>query len=162
MSNLRTVNRNTLTFSRDVNRGIVHIRSLDHSIWRSHPAQWKINIAMSQCYRHTPSRDAEMLVDPCSGLFARVSRIFENFEHRSHLTLYQPSGHSLTVDLLRMQLRWHVNRSQRLQCRHLATEIDPDQVCFRILLYPHYPLPPYIFCTSFKGIWYTQSPLIWQ
>ena len=145
MSNLRTLNRNTLTFPRDVNRGIVHIRSPDHNIWRSHPVQWKINIAKSECSRYTHRGDMEILVDPCSGLFARVSRIFENFEHRSHLTVYQPSGHSLTVDLLRMQLRWFVNKSQQLQCRHLASELDPDQVSLCLLLFPHHILPPYLY-----------------
>ena len=118
----------SLTLLRDVKAGILYIRSLDYSIWKPHPIQWKIDIAISKCYRHTYSKEEETLVDPHSGLFARISMIFKYFEYRHHLTIYQPSNHSITVDLPRMQLRWQVNKNHQLQCRHLASELDPDQV----------------------------------
>ena len=113
---------------RDVKAGILYIRPRDHSIWKPHPNQWRIDLADSTCHRPTLYKKREILVDPYSGLFARISRIFESFEYRRYLTIYQPFDHGLVVDLPRMQLRWHVNKSQRLQSQHLACELDPNQV----------------------------------
>lgn len=70
----------------------------------------------------------DILIDPHCPLALRVSRIFEYFEPKRHLVVYQPATqHSLTIDMPRMQLRWHVNQKQLLQSPHLQAEIDPNQ-----------------------------------
>ncbi len=118
---------NLLTFSRDIKSGILHIRSRAHNIWIEHPHQWKINLSTSICSRST-QQGRETLVDPHCALSARISRIFDHFEPRQHLTVYQPEWHTLIVDLPRMQLRWFVNKKRLLQSSQLFSELDPDQV----------------------------------
>ncbi|KAI5863834.1 hypothetical protein GGS23DRAFT_516098 [Durotheca rogersii] len=112
----------------DLRTGILEIRPKSKNHWRSHPHNWKLDLARSTCWRSTPRHQMETLVDPYCPLFGRVSKIFDWFEPRQHLTVYQPPGKfSLTIDLPRMQLRWFVNPNQFLQSSHLQAEIDPDQ-----------------------------------
>ncbi|RYP73457.1 hypothetical protein DL771_003629 [Monosporascus sp. 5C6A] len=86
----------------DIESGILEIRP---RAWREHPHNWKLHLATSICSRLTPRGGKERLVDPYCALSARVSRIFDYFEPRRHLTIYQPDGIALTIDLPRMQLR---------------------------------------------------------
>lgn len=111
----------------DIKRGILHIRHKSHNIWKEHPNDWRLDLTTSICFRST-HRGKEELIDPYSGLFARISRIFEHFEARRWLTVYQPDTHPVTVDLHRMQLRWYVNTDKLLQSSHLFSELDPYQV----------------------------------
>lgn len=83
---------------RDIKTGILHVRKKVYNVWQEHQHQWKVNMATSICSRFTP-RGEERLVDPYCALSARISRIFLYFEHRRHLTVYQPEQHALTVDL---------------------------------------------------------------
>ncbi|RYP33766.1 hypothetical protein DL767_004633 [Monosporascus sp. MG133] len=108
----------------DIKSGILEIRP---RAWREHPYNWKLDLATSICSRLTPRGGKERLVDPYCALSARVSRIFDYFEPRWHLNIYQPDGFALTVDLPRMQLRWFVNRKNLLQSHHLLSELDPNQ-----------------------------------
>lgn len=66
-------------------------------------------------------------MDPYSHLFGRFVRIFQGFESRQYLTLYQPETTALTVDLKRMNIRFWVNKFQRLQSFQLRIEIDTHQ-----------------------------------
>ncbi|CAJ2504457.1 Uu.00g118510.m01.CDS01 [Anthostomella pinea] len=111
----------------DMTTGILEIRPKSWNFWRSHPHNWKLNIETSVCSRTTFSKAKETLIDTYSPLFGRVAKIFEDFELPRNLTIYQPERHSLTVEMPRMQLRWHVNDNQMLQCPHLSAQIDPRQ-----------------------------------
>ncbi|KAI1771547.1 hypothetical protein F4818DRAFT_454673 [Hypoxylon cercidicola] len=93
----------------------------------SHPHNWMLNITTSRCSRSN-LKSYDVLVDPYCPLSFRVSNIFEHFEPKAHLIIYQPaSSYSLVVDMPRMQLRWFVNQNQLLQSPHLQAEIDPYQ-----------------------------------
>ncbi|KAI1637344.1 hypothetical protein F4809DRAFT_649926 [Biscogniauxia mediterranea] len=111
----------------DIKSGILEIRPKTKDFWRSHYQNWKIDLSTSLCVRYTYNRSKETLVDPYCPLFTRVARIFRDFEYPSRLTIYQPQKHSLVVDMPRMQLRWFVNSSYKLQSHHLKAEIDPSQ-----------------------------------
>ncbi|OTA65961.1 hypothetical protein K449DRAFT_366540 [Hypoxylon sp. EC38] len=113
----------------DLVSGILEIRSKSRNIWRPHRYNWRLDVTTSTCSRFTPTaRFKEILVDPYSPLFIRVTKIFEWFEPPRHLTIYQPSGkYAPTVEMPRMQLKWFVNRDNLLQSAHLQAEIDPCQ-----------------------------------
>ncbi|KAI0593909.1 hypothetical protein F4775DRAFT_607001 [Biscogniauxia sp. FL1348] len=111
----------------DIRSGILDIRPKSKDFWRSHYQNWKLDLSTSMCVRYTYSGSEETLVDPYCPLFTRVAQIFRDFEYPSRLTIYQPQQYSLVVDMPRMQLRWFVNTSLKLQSHHLKAEIDPSQ-----------------------------------
>ncbi|KAI1501698.1 hypothetical protein F5X99DRAFT_189010 [Biscogniauxia marginata] len=129
----------------DVKSGVLEIRPKSKNFWKSHPLNWKLELSTSVCFRHTHNGSKETLVDPYSPLFARVARIFGDFEYPAHLTIYQPERHSLVVDMPRMQLRWFVNANQMLRSNHLRAEIDPCQC-----IDTWHGLDSKIVCKSFK------------
>ncbi|KJK63248.1 Protein of unknown function DUF3638 [Aspergillus parasiticus SU-1] len=86
----------------NLNSGILEARRMP-LIWRERPGNWKINLAIS------------------------IAEIFHHFEHPSMLTIYQPAINTLSIELKRMNLGFHVNKRQLLQCKQLAAEVDPNQ-----------------------------------
>ncbi|KAK8075994.1 hypothetical protein PG994_003266 [Apiospora phragmitis] len=103
------------------------------SAWVSQLRNWTLDMNSWTCSRvissikksHNGTR--ENLVDPYSHLFGRFARIFHGFESRQHLTLYQPEQFPVTIDLKRMNIRFWVNKYQRLQSTQLRIEIDTNQ-----------------------------------
>ncbi|KAE8135900.1 hypothetical protein BDV38DRAFT_120045 [Aspergillus pseudotamarii] len=105
----------------NLNSGILEARRMP-LIWRERPGNWKINIRTRQA-----QRGKSLLVDPYSQLAISIAEIFHHFEHPSMLTIYQPSLNTLSLELKRMNLGFHVNKRQLLQCKQLAAEVDPNQ-----------------------------------
>ncbi|OCL12896.1 hypothetical protein AOQ84DRAFT_417852 [Glonium stellatum] len=90
-------------------------------IWRKRPSNWTLDLKTRQAFKKNV-----YLVNPHSALFRQVAQIFEHFEHRSQLVVYQPRG-SLSVELKRLELRFSVNSQRLLQSPQLRSEIDPNQ-----------------------------------
>jgi hypothetical protein len=105
----------------DLSTGNMEVRKKP-DIWRSKESNWRVNIKARQAKRRTVS-----LVDPQSPLFQRVARLFDRFEYRHHLTVFQPAYRSLSVELRRLELIFVVNRKGLLESPQLRSEIDPDQ-----------------------------------
>ncbi|KAE8372270.1 hypothetical protein BDV26DRAFT_274461 [Aspergillus bertholletiae] len=101
--------------------GILEARRMP-AIWRERPGNWKINIRTRQA-----KRGRSLLIDPYSELATSIADIFAHFEHPSMLTIYQPHIKTLSIELKRMNLGFHVNKRQLLQCKQLAAEVDPNQ-----------------------------------
>ncbi|KAK7909043.1 hypothetical protein PG985_014921 [Apiospora marii] len=116
----------------NVKTGRLEIRPRNNP-WISQLRNWSLDMNDWRCSRRTPVSKKypqgakETLVDPYSPLFGRFARILHGFESRQHLTLYQPETTALTVDLKRMNIRFWVNRFQRLQSFQLRLEIDTNQ-----------------------------------
>ncbi|PIG85815.1 hypothetical protein AARAC_009742 [Aspergillus arachidicola] len=105
----------------NLNSGILEARRMP-LIWRERPGNWKINVRTRQA-----QRGRSLLVDPYSQLAISIAEIFHHFEHPSMLTIYQPAINTLSIELKRMNLGFHVNKRQLLQCKQLAAEVDPNQ-----------------------------------
>ncbi|KAI9781703.1 MAG: hypothetical protein M1816_002199 [Peltula sp. TS41687] len=106
----------------DLKSGIIEIRRQPH-IWKhNRPGNWNLNFYTLRAHRRQVS-----LVDPHSDLFQRIAGIFQHFEYRHMLTVFQPYKRNLTVELKRLELSFTVNRKNLLASRHLRSEIDPDQ-----------------------------------
>lgn len=105
----------------DLNTGIIDVRRKPN-IWKSQLGNWFININTRRCRRRLC-----LLVDPQSSLFNRVARVFDRFEYRQHLTLFQPDRGPFQIECRRLELSFFVNGNSRLQCRQLGAEIDNDQ-----------------------------------
>lgn len=97
------------------------------SMWTSQNTGWILDVNTSTCTRHSPRGSGEVLIDPYSDLFGRVNRILGQFEERAHLTVSKPRQSSISVELKRMGLRFHVNRNGFLQSMSSRAEIDPNQ-----------------------------------
>lgn len=109
----------------DLSTGIVEIRQ-QPNIWKSKRSNWRLDINTRQAYKRTNRRTA-LLVDPQSPLFVRVARMFDFFEDRSQLTLFQPAVESLRVELRRLNLSFSVNKRGLFESPQLHAEIDPNQ-----------------------------------
>ncbi|KAI9771414.1 MAG: hypothetical protein M1839_002804 [Geoglossum umbratile] len=105
----------------DLNTGIIDIRQ-PQKIWKSGPGNWALNFNTRLAQRRTSS-----LVDPLSPLFQRIAHIFDRFEYRQKLTVFQPAKRNLSVELRRLQLTFVVNCRSRLESPELGSEIDLDQ-----------------------------------
>ncbi|PYI29021.1 hypothetical protein BP00DRAFT_480116, partial [Aspergillus indologenus CBS 114.80] len=105
----------------DIKTGILQARRIPH-IWRERPGDWRINIRTQKA-----NRRESYLVDPHSKLARTIASIFSHFEKAAELTIYQPPRAPLSIELKAMNLRFHVNDIQCLQCAQLAAEIDPNQ-----------------------------------
>jgi hypothetical protein len=105
----------------DLRTGIMEVRQ-QPDIWISKPSNWLLDF-----HARVARRRRSLLVDPHSPLFQLIARIFERFEYRERLTVFQPERGSLSVELRRLELSFFVNQRKLLQCRQLRSEIDPDQ-----------------------------------
>ncbi|KUL85151.1 hypothetical protein ZTR_06218 [Talaromyces verruculosus] len=92
-------------------------------IWHSTPSNWVIDLNISQARRKN-----SYLVNPRSRTFALVAQLFQNFVPAPMLTVYQPLGKGLSVEIKSMDLIFEMDRRRRLlTCQQLASEVDPDQ-----------------------------------
>lgn len=105
----------------DINTGLMEIRK-QPDIWKVKESNWILNFNDRRARRRRVS-----LVDPQSTLFHRVGRIFDRFEFRQQLTVFQPIKGSLSVELRRLELSFSVNAKNLLHSSQLRSEIDPDQ-----------------------------------
>jgi hypothetical protein len=94
---------------------------------RRHPRIWKKSSSTLDFTSRRAQHRQGFLVDPHSRLFRTVAQIFHHFEEPHMLTVIQPFRGNLSVELKRMDLTFHVNRKQLLQCQQLFAEVDPDQ-----------------------------------
>ncbi|TDZ35090.1 hypothetical protein C8035_v009994 [Colletotrichum spinosum] len=90
---------------------------------------WVLDINQRTCYRwRSGSRfDKDLIVDTYSALFNRVTKIFDGFESRENIVVYQPYKKHMEVEIKRLQLLFYVNSRQLLQSPQLGTEIDVNQ-----------------------------------
>ncbi|PLB47748.1 hypothetical protein P170DRAFT_510506 [Aspergillus steynii IBT 23096] len=92
------------------------------AIWYHRPGNWNIDLRT-----RTASRRSVSLVDPHSDIFRQVARVFSNFECPPYLTVFQPRKQSLSIEIKRMDLSFHVNNRQLLHCKQLHAEMDLNQ-----------------------------------
>lgn len=106
----------------DVNSGILEIRQSPDQ-WIQKQSNWSIDMRT-----RIAKRRESRLVDPHSPLFRQFASIFDYFEDRRLVTVYQPSkAWPLSVELRRLEMNFYVNGKQNLYCRELRAEIDPNQ-----------------------------------
>ncbi|KAM0385097.1 hypothetical protein ACHAQC_011719 [Fusarium culmorum] len=92
-------------------------------IWRRKPSNWVLNIRRRRATRNTGTS----LVEPNSEIGRKVRSIFEDFEDTKRLTIYQPAANPLSVEMKRLEIRFHVNQRGLLFCPQLRAEVDPQQ-----------------------------------
>ncbi|KAI1947456.1 hypothetical protein LOZ57_003184 [Ophidiomyces ophidiicola] len=111
----------------NLNTGVMEIRK-QPEIWKKKLSNWTVDINTGEAWRRrTFQTKGSMLVDPHSRLFKLAARIFDHFEYRNGLTIFQPPNGKLAIELRRLELSFFVNFKGLLQCRELNAEIDPDQ-----------------------------------
>jgi hypothetical protein len=106
----------------DVGSRILDIRRREHMWMYNRSGNWSINLTTRKAHRRFA-----FLVDPYCDLARKMAKIFSYFEDGQKLTIVQPSGNSLRVEMKRMDLSFSVNREGLLESRELHSEIDPDQ-----------------------------------
>ncbi|WQF89185.1 Putative P-loop containing nucleoside triphosphate hydrolase [Colletotrichum destructivum] len=109
----------------DLRTGKVFI-SYAADIWNISHRNWTINTHQRTCSR-PGNFGNDRIVDTYSPLFNRVARIFQGFETRPNLLVFQPPSRHLQVEIKRLQLLFHVNQRQLLESPQLGSEIDLDQ-----------------------------------
>lgn len=92
------------------------------AIWVKRPRDWVVDVPGRRATRGNVN-----LVDPRSDMFSQITGILRHFERPERLTVYQPRGGSLSIELRHLELSFHVNAGGRLQCRQLQAEVDTDQ-----------------------------------
>ncbi|KAF5593544.1 uncharacterized protein FSUBG_9779 [Fusarium subglutinans] len=92
-------------------------------IWRRKKSNWVLDIRKRRATRNTGAS----LVEPNSEIGRKVGSIFQDFEDSKRLTIYQPVNGDLSVELKRLELRFHVNQRGLLYCPQLKAEVDPQQ-----------------------------------
>ena len=95
------------------------------TMWRSKMGDWQIDLGTAQGLR----RNKSLLVDPRSSIFGRVAHLFEPFESRGKLVIYQPlnPNSNLTVDLPALELSFRVSFDGLLESRQLRAHVDLNQ-----------------------------------
>lgn len=105
----------------NIRTGSMEIRK-HPNIWTLKSSDWVLDFNARRANRRKVS-----LVDPHSKLFHQVAQIFDRFEYRQQLTVFQPVKGMLRVDLRRLELYFFVNTKGLLESAELRSEIDPDQ-----------------------------------
>lgn len=105
----------------DLDSGTLTIRP-EASMWRQKHGDWFIDI-----WNGYGSRRTSRLVDVRSSIFQRIANIFEPFELRSRMIVYQPEKWGLSVKLPNLEMSFFVNRQGLLQSDELRAVIDDDQ-----------------------------------
>jgi hypothetical protein len=106
----------------DLRSSILEVRRKP-KIWQRTPKNWVIDLHTSQARRQN-----SYLVNPRSRTFGLVAQVFRDFIPAPMLTVYQPLGRNLSVEIKSMDLIFEMDSRRRLlQCKQLASEVDPDQ-----------------------------------
>ena len=105
----------------DLHTGIIEIRQ-QPDIWKIKPSNWYLD-----CNARMARRRNSTLVDPHSLVFKQIANIFNGFEYRGRLTVFQPRNGNLSVELRRLELSFFVNARGLLECRQLRSEVEPNQ-----------------------------------
>lgn len=88
-------------------------------------SDFKIDLRSREAIRNNRS----LLVDPHSDISQQIAGIFRYFEAPERITIYQPIGGVLHVELKHLGLSFKVNPQGWLHCKELGEEIDPNQDC---------------------------------
>ncbi|KAM0490949.1 hypothetical protein ACHAP8_011087 [Fusarium lateritium] len=103
-------------------------------IWRRKLSNWVLDIRKRRATRNSNkstssgrSSTGTSLVEPNSEIGRKVCSIFQYFEDSKRLTIYQPANGALSVEMKRLEIRFHVNQRGLLFCPQLKTEVDPQQ-----------------------------------
>ncbi|KAL2761066.1 hypothetical protein ACRALDRAFT_1045793 [Sodiomyces alcalophilus JCM 7366] len=112
-------------------------------IWTQRPGNWVLDVRRRRAVRNQntrkqgprgmapvlvrPVKPGSYLVEPRSGIGKQIADIFRDFEDTDKLTIYQPHGGRLSVEMKRLEIRFHVNNNKLLECRELKSEIAPNQ-----------------------------------
>ncbi|KAF5574117.1 hypothetical protein FPANT_11939 [Fusarium pseudoanthophilum] len=106
-------------------------------IWRRKLSNWILDIRKRRATRNPGAS----LVEPNSEIGRKVVSIFQDFEDSKRLTIYQSANGELSVELKRLEIRFHVNQRGLLFCPQLKAEVDPQQdigtlhgLCSRVTL----------------------------
>ncbi|KAF4435229.1 very large low complexity [Fusarium acutatum] len=106
-------------------------------IWKRKLSNWILDIRKRRATRNTGTS----LVEPNSEIGRKFGNIFQDFEDSKRLTIYQPPNGELSVELKRLEIRFHVNQRGLLFCPQLKAEVDPQQdigtlhgLCSRVTL----------------------------
>lgn len=94
----------------------------EDTMWRSKDSNWVLNLKTWEAKRRR-----SLLVDPRSRVFQTVASIFEPFEYRDGLLLYQPAFGNLAVQLPKFELTFRVDSEGLLECDQLKSVIDNNQ-----------------------------------
>ncbi|MCJ1431212.1 hypothetical protein MMC27_000563, partial [Xylographa pallens] len=105
----------------DIRTGVIEIRQRP-DIWKIKSSNWYLD-----CNARMARRRNSTLVDPHSLVFKQIANIFNGFEYRGRLTVFQPKNISLSVELRRLELSFFVNTRGLLECRQLRSEVEPNQ-----------------------------------
>ncbi|KAF4502839.1 very large low complexity [Fusarium agapanthi] len=92
-------------------------------IWRRKLSNWVLDTRKRRATR----KPGTSLVEPNSEIGRKVGGVFQDFEHSKRLTIYQPANGELSVEMKRLELRFHVNQRGLLYCPQHKAEVDPDQ-----------------------------------
>ncbi|KAG5659115.1 hypothetical protein KAF25_000317 [Fusarium avenaceum] len=103
-------------------------------IWRRKLSNWVLDIRKRRATRNRnklarsgkPSTGTS-LVEPKSEIGRAICSIFQDFEDTKRLTIYQPPNWPLSVEMKRLEIRFHVNQRGLLLCPQLRAEVDPHQ-----------------------------------
>ncbi|KAI6756012.1 hypothetical protein HG530_011748 [Fusarium avenaceum] len=103
-------------------------------IWRRKLSNWVLDIRKRRATRNrnrlirsgNPSTGTS-LVEPKSEIGRAICGIFQDFEDTKRLTIYQPPNWPLSVEMKRLEIRFHVNQRGLLLCPQLRAEVDPHQ-----------------------------------
>ena len=105
----------------DFSSGIVEIRKRG-SMWKAKNCDWHLDVL--RCRAH---RRGSTLLNPLSSEFNQFGKIFDYFETRNNLLIYQPSESNTRVDLPLLELSFVVSRAGHLFSPQLRATIDHDQ-----------------------------------
>ena len=108
----------------NIRSGSLEIRQRTE-MWKYKENNWTLDVHTRQM-----RRGRHALVDPYSALFQRATFNLSDFEPPDRMLLYQQVEENhprLTLQLSRLDLRFHVNSRGLLQSRELHAEVDPNQ-----------------------------------
>ncbi|KAL9104009.1 MAG: hypothetical protein Q9163_000987 [Psora crenata] len=106
----------------DIHTGIMEVRQ-NPDIWSvQKPGNWRLNFIARVAQRRNST-----LVDPRCLTYQRIARIFDRFESRGRLTVFQPAKSNLSIEMRRLELSYIVNAKGLLECKQLQSEVDPNQ-----------------------------------
>ena len=105
----------------DLASGMLHITP-QTSMWRSKLSDWVVDIQTCQVRRRNST-----LVDIRSNVYQTITRIFEPFEDRDQIIVFQPQKSNLSVRLPVLDLSFRVNGQGLLESQQLQAMVDTNQ-----------------------------------
>lgn len=110
----------------DLETGDIEFRPVENR-WQSSASSWYLTVDRQQPGHYTMRRGGKTLIDLHSGLSSQIFNTLGTLDNRGYIHIMQSADGTIEAELIRLRLRFFINRDGLLECKEFAATVDSNQ-----------------------------------